>query len=241
VMDNAPSLVADARARYENLSRSTTSETKMDSGIDVDPKKPLPRFEMPADKQDMMLAMLGKILEREHGILVVREEMRAAHARIDDRLATIEQQRNNPVVLHTPDSVVPFGLHGSHPNALESPVQADAPELGKIEIQTGQNDADTTPETRESPVQAAADEPVEAEAHTEQSHAHNRIATSYAHDFYRSQTASSNNTDEEVSAKARVDRATIAELQEANRQLTETVKGFAARLEEMSRRMERHL
>ncbi|KAI7187538.1 hypothetical protein KC363_g5940 [Hortaea werneckii] len=241
VVDSAPSLVADARARYENLSRSTTSETKMDSGIDVDPKKPLPRFEMPADKQDMMLAMLGKILEREHGILVVREEMRAAHARIDDRLATIEQQRTNPVVLHTPDSVVSFGLEGSPPNALESPVQAHAPEPGEFEVRTELGDADNVSDSRQSPVRAATDNPVEAEAHTEQSHAHNRIATSYAHDFYRTQTASSNNTDDQVSARTRVDRETIAELQEANRQLTETVKGFAARLEEMSRRMERHL
>ncbi|KAI7311064.1 hypothetical protein KC315_g12422 [Hortaea werneckii] len=241
VMDNAPSLVADARARYENLSRSTTSDPKLDSGIDVDPKKPLPRFEMPADKQDMMLAMLGKILEREHGILVVREEMRAAHARIDDRLATIEQQRTNPVVLHTPDSVVSFGLDGSPPNALESPVQANAPELGEIETQIGQSNADTAPDTRESLAQTPPHQPAEAEAHVEQSYTHNRIATSYAHDFYRAQTASSNNTDENVSARTRVDRETIAELQEANRQLTETVKGFAARLEEMSRRMERHL
>ncbi|GAB1732801.1 hypothetical protein NU195Hw_g9049t1 [Hortaea werneckii] len=241
VVDSAPSLVADARARYENLSRSTTSDPKLDSGIDVDPKKPLPRFEMPADKQDMMLAMLGKILEREHGILVVREEMRAAHARIDDRLATIEQQRSNPVVLRTPDSVVSFGLDGSPPNALESPVQALAPEAGDVEAHIEQNDTDTAPNTRESPVQTPAHEPAEGETHTEQSCAHNRIATSYAHDFYRTQTASSSNTGEDVSARSRVDRETIAELQEANRQLTETVKGFAARLEEISRRMERDL
>ncbi|GAB1738203.1 hypothetical protein NU219Hw_g2752t1 [Hortaea werneckii] len=241
VVDNAPSLVAEARARYESLSRSTTSEIKMDSGIDVDPKKPLPRFEMPADKQDMMLAMLGKILEREHGILVVREEMRAAHARIDDRLATIEQQRTNPKVLQTPNSVVSFGLDGSPPNALESPVQALAPEPGAIEAHTDHSNTDTTPDTRESPVQAPAHEPAEGEAHTEQSYTHNRIATSYAHDFYRTHTISSDNTNETISARARVDRETIAELQEANRQLTETVKGFAARLEEMSRRMERHL
>ncbi|KAI7260159.1 hypothetical protein KC343_g4253 [Hortaea werneckii] len=241
VVDSAPSLVADARARYENLSRSTTSDPKLDSGIDVDPKKPLPRFEMPADKQDMMLAMLGKILEREHGILVVREEMRAAHARIDDRLATIEQQRNNPVVVRTPDSVVSFGLDGSPPNALESPVQAHAPEPGEVEARDEQADTDTAPNTRESPVQTPLHKPAEAEAYTEQSHAHNRVATSYAHDFYRNQTASSNSTDENASAGSRVDRETIAELQEANRQLTETVKGFAARLEEMSRRMERHL
>ncbi|KAI7083964.1 hypothetical protein KC356_g7123 [Hortaea werneckii] len=227
----------------EGLGRiARTRATGEDNGIDVDPKKPLPRFEVSADKQDMMLAMLGKILEREHGILVVREEMRAAHARIDDRLATIEQQRNNPVVLHTPDSVVSFGLDGYPPNALESPVKPDAPEMGETETQTGQSDADTASETRESPVQASTHETVEAEAHPEQSHAHNRIATSYAHDFYRTQTtSSSNNTDEDVSARTRVDRETIAELQEANRQLTETVKGFAARLEEMSRRMERHL
>ncbi|KAI6790772.1 hypothetical protein KC332_g5696 [Hortaea werneckii] len=241
VVDSAPSLVADARARYENLSRSTTSDPKLDSGIDVDPKKPLPRFEMPADKQDMMLAMLGKILEREHGILVVREEMRAAHARIDDRLATIEQQRTNPVVLRTPDSVVSFGLDGSPPNAFESPVQAHAPEAGEIETQTKQNDTDTAPNTRETPAQAPTHEPAEAESHAEQSYTHNRIATSYAHDFYRAQTSSSDNTDENASARTRVDRETIAELQEANRQLTETVKGFASRLEEMSRRMGGHL
>ncbi|KAI7230268.1 hypothetical protein KC330_g7035 [Hortaea werneckii] len=242
VMDNAPSLVADARARYESLSRSTTSETKLDSGIDVDPKKPLPRFEMPADKQDMMLAMLGKILEREHGILVVREEMRAAHARIDDRLATIEQQRTNPVVLQTPNSVVSFGLDGSPPTALESPVQAHAPESGEVEAQAEQSNTDTAPDTRKNPVRAPAHEPVEAEAHTEQNYTRNRIATSYAHDFYRTQTTTSeSSTNEDISARTRVDRETVAELQEANRQLTETVKGFAARLEEMSRRMERHL
>ncbi|KAI6827246.1 hypothetical protein KC340_g5755 [Hortaea werneckii] len=241
VVDNTPSLVADARARYESLSRSTTSETKLDSGIDVDPKKPLPRFEMPADKQDMMLAMLGKILEREHGILVVREEMRAAHARIDDRLATIEQQRTNPVVLQTPNSVVSFGLDGSPPTALESPVQAPAPEPDEVEAHTEQSNTAPAPDTSEKPVQTPAHEPVEAETHTEQSYTHNRIATSYAHDFYRTQTALSDSTNENISARTRVDRETIAELQEANRQLTETVKGFAARLEEMSRRMERHL
>ncbi|KAI7533025.1 hypothetical protein KC331_g13273 [Hortaea werneckii] len=242
VVDNAPSLVADARARYESLSRSTTSETKLDSAIDVDPKKPLPRFEMPADKQDMMLAMLGKILEREHGILVVREEMRAAHARIDDRLATIEQQRINPVVLQTPNSVMSFGLDGSPPTALESPVQAHAPEPDESEAHTEQTIADPAPDTSEAPVQIPTHDPVEAEAHAEQSYTHNRIATSYAHDFYRTQTTSSeSSTKEDISARTRVDRETIAELQEANRQLTETVKGFAARLEEMSRRMERHL
>ncbi|KAI7278157.1 hypothetical protein KC345_g6117 [Hortaea werneckii] len=241
VVDSAPSLVADARARYENLSRSTSGDPKLDSDIDVEPKKPLPRFEMPADKQDMMLAMLGKILEREHGILVVREEMRAAHARIDDRLATIEQQRTNPVVLHTPDSVVSFGLDGSPPNALESPVQAHAPEPGDIETQTEQKDTDTAPDIRESQVQTPLHKPAEAEAHVEQSHAHNRIATSYVHDFYRTKTASSDKTEDNVSVRTRVDRETIAELQEANRQLTETVKGFATRLEEMSRRMGGHL
>ncbi|KAI7003835.1 hypothetical protein D0869_00309 [Hortaea werneckii] len=242
VMDTAPSLVADARARYESLSRSTTSETKLDSGIDVDPKKSLPRFEMPADKQDMMLAMLGKILEREHGILVVREEMRAAHARIDDRLATIEQQRTNPVVLQTPNSVVSFGLDGSPPTALESPVQAHAPESDEVDAHTEHNNTDPAPDTRESLMQTDAHEPAEAEAQPEQSYTHNRIATSYAHDFYRTQTTSSESSmNENISARTRVDRETIAELQEANRQLTETVKGFAARLEEMSRRMERHL
>ncbi|KAK5135547.1 hypothetical protein LTR08_005182 [Meristemomyces frigidus] len=83
-----------------------------------------------------------------------------------------------------------------------------------------------------------------------------RVATSFAHDFYRRQSAVSaastppdsagasgkttfsaeTSTTSDARSDARSD--TIAELQETNRQLAEMVRGFAAKLQEMEKRMD---
>ncbi|KAK5127869.1 hypothetical protein LTR85_004986 [Meristemomyces frigidus] len=63
-----------------------------------------------------------------------------------------------------------------------------------------------------------------------------RIATSFAHEFYRHTPPSSAGANGDTAFPP--DSDTIASLQETNRQLTEMVRGFAAKLEEMQKRMD---
>ncbi|KAK4540204.1 hypothetical protein LTR36_009702 [Oleoguttula mirabilis] len=63
-----------------------------------------------------------------------------------------------------------------------------------------------------------------------------RVATSFAHEFYRQTLPDSVGANSDTAAPT--DSDTIADLQETNRQLTEMVRGFAAKLEDMQKRMD---
>ncbi|KYG46959.1 hypothetical protein M433DRAFT_152776 [Acidomyces richmondensis BFW] len=86
ILDTAPKLEANPpRESGPNASNGLANIIS-----DVDPKKPELTVYQARDKQDQMLDMLAKLMSRNEDLASMREEMRAANARIDERLAAVE-------------------------------------------------------------------------------------------------------------------------------------------------------
>ena len=150
---------------------------------DADSRKPGMAGAGHVDKQDLVLGLLNKILERDNDMRAIRDEAYATNARLDKRLVAMKPQQGSP-------PSTPFGRNGS-------PSQYDQ---------------------------------------SERSNQH-RVATSFAHDFYRERPQSPNSADAVSSVASHTEADTIAELREANRQLVGMVHGLAAKFEEMQRKI----
>jgi len=209
IFDTAPKL--EANSPRENSPHP--SNGLANSISDVDPKKPVLTLYQARDKQDQMLDMLAKLMSRNENLTSMREEMRAANARIDERLAAVEN-------LHHCSTPSPIPSHNSDDQSM----------------------------LNHDGIQLAGSHGVQHDLR----HNQLRVATSFAHEFYRrrllhepiqpfvgeaSDQANLQHSEMEQKSCSFFPNETLEELREKNRQLTEMVQGFATQLDEMRKKM----
>ncbi|KAK0252279.1 hypothetical protein LTS09_012623 [Friedmanniomyces endolithicus] len=195
ILETAPVLKASPR-RLDRLDQRNMGAGIDELGEDVNPEKTEYATQTKAkdSKMDKMLEMLDKLTTRNDDLEAMREEMRATNARLDARLAVMEDvQRHSP----SPSSYAfGFGLDGAS--------SADDETLSRVQ---------------------------------------NRIPTDVAHEFYRGgkspAPASSPPTSVAGGGEGEVETEAekIEKLTETNRQLTVMIRGFAAELEAVKKRL----
>ncbi|KAK0325325.1 hypothetical protein LTR82_003607 [Friedmanniomyces endolithicus] len=112
ILEKAPVLKASPR-RLDRLVQRSTGAGIDEQGEDVDPEKfgYATQAQTKNSKMDKMLEMLDKLTTRNDDLEAMREEMRATNARLDARLAAMEDvQRHSP---SPSSSAMGFGLDGA--------------------------------------------------------------------------------------------------------------------------------
>ena len=95
LFEDAPYLPADsggASGRSPSPQSGVIANT-FDDDVDVDPRKRSVATNPSGDKLDRMIEMLDKLNTRNNEITSMRDEMRASNARLDERLAAVENLR----------------------------------------------------------------------------------------------------------------------------------------------------
>ncbi len=112
ILETAPVLKASPR-RLDRLDQQSMNAGIHEHDEDVDPEKPgyATQANTKNSKMDKMLEMLDKLTTRNDDLEAMREEMRATNARLDARLAVMEDvQRHSP---SPSSSAFGFGLNGA--------------------------------------------------------------------------------------------------------------------------------
>ncbi|KAK1071460.1 hypothetical protein LTR74_003338 [Friedmanniomyces endolithicus] len=124
ILETAPVLKASPR-RLDRLDQRSRDAGVDGNSEDVDPEKACYATQATTknSKMDKMLQMLDKLTTRNDDLEAMREEMRATNARLDARLAAMEDvQRHSP---SPSSSALGFGLDGTS--------SADDEQLGRIQ------------------------------------------------------------------------------------------------------------
>ncbi|KAH9823645.1 flocculation protein FLO11-like [Teratosphaeria destructans] len=235
VMDNVPILRASNSPQC-NTSPLGGNPHANDAATFADPNKSATATEK-QDKQDQMLQLLAQLVSRNEDLAAMREEMRAAQTRMDERLAAMEQTNRS-----SPSPTPSYNLLDSH-SIISGP--------RSIHSQASTNGS-----------QASLPLPLsESQSSTLRNHKA-RIATSFAHDFYRhsrvmslpnsavSDTVGLRSLEldhafegmdeealEEEQDKVEAEGESLEDLRRRNKELTDLVQGFAKELDSMKRKM----
>ncbi|KAF2768117.1 hypothetical protein EJ03DRAFT_352385 [Teratosphaeria nubilosa] len=235
IMDNVPVLRA-ANSPERNTSPPGGNPHAKDAAAFADPNKSAATMNQ-QDKQDQMLQLLAQLVSRNEEMATMREEMRAAQIRMDERLAAVEQTNRS-----SPSPTPSYNLLDSNsiisgPRSIRSQDSANG-------SQTSLPLPPTEPQITNFRINQA------------------RIATSFAHDFYRhSRVMSLPNSavgdtgslrtpelddafegkDEEVleeeQDEVEAEGQSLEDLRKRNKELTNLVQGFARELESMKRKI----
>ena len=96
LFENVPTLPAQtSRINRSPSPPCSLRGTALNASVDVDPQKPSPAKSPSGDKLDRMIEILNKLGARNNEVRDMRDEMRASNARIDERLAAVENLKGS--------------------------------------------------------------------------------------------------------------------------------------------------